>query len=353
MARRQKASAFKRQKKEAARIYKKRPSGTRLAGTFSYPATPSHATYRRFGRRRVSLPWALSMLKSRDPVMRRLASEAVATAKPSLLAKYLDEAKMGEIIRDAPGPAGNAIFRLLEKRTDREKWQNKKGHKLAGDFALEGKRGRKLLLAKRMPALATPFTKALFERARAMNNISRRLQRQFPESFVGIVVRGSTAKGYMTPFKGSGTKPSDIDSVVICYDTGAREAFVKMAGEKGIELDKGHCFINPDLVMPREKPYVFHFLFNGIFFGNRARLGALQERAFNEMPSAEWNEMRGMLMDKESVVEAGMEKAFRRFGITDPNEQRRYITAIAYRVPPPYNEMKALMEKRASRRPKN
>lgn len=77
-------------------------------------------------------------------------------------------------------------------------------------------------MATRKPLFATPETKDLIEKIRKLERISERLKKEFGDDFVGIIIFGSTAKGYRL-------EESDIDWGIIAKNEKVPERFREIA----------------------------------------------------------------------------------------------------------------------------
>jgi len=214
--------------------------------------------------------------------------------------------------------------------------------------ALGRKKARRRLLASRKSFASSAFLKTLLGKTRRLRKISETLEREFGEKFVGIVVVGSFVKGSFGPL-------SDLDYAVISYSPRAGEKFLELAGEHfghqdmilptkpetgwEHEVDSEHNVVDPKKANHPVRRSVF---FSGIFFGNRERLSEAQRIVFQNTSKKKWEEMRTVLRNRE----LDLKKAFERLGTTSKSEQANALKAAALRIPPTYNEMKAIIPKR-------
>ncbi|MCX6802705.1 MAG: nucleotidyltransferase domain-containing protein [Candidatus Diapherotrites archaeon] len=275
-----------------------------------------------------AIPELKGLLESKNLFINNAAGLALFEIYSKMGADGWEEIRKMQKGEGYPIVPGGALLmqEAIEKREGITGRQKKVRERL--ELFPEGKE-RKLLLAAREPAYATPQARALLRRTALINQIAGQLEAKYGRAFIGIVVFGSASKGY---FK----NVSDLDFAVIAKDEAVAEEFTQIAGQyEWLRPCMSH-FVNPG-GKQNQAP-----LFAGIFFGNRKRLQNAQKKAFSSRTPEQWDITRAKIAKDET----NLLKAFDRFGIKSPKEQRRYIAAAAMRVPPPYNEMKALMESR-------
>lgn len=330
MAKRQSRSTkYAKQASTAAQQVKDaKKAGIRIRHANIWLKSPEHAFYRTLGRRRVPLKAALAALISENPAMRSAAMSVLSTTSQSFLEKQIPQALKS--FKPEERERINLELMFVKEKMAAAEGVEKSKPKQTNAPRHEANR---YLLTRRRPYVATPFLKGLFEKARELKAIDLQLRKKFGQSYVGMVVRGSMAKGYFAP-------ESDIDVVFIGTTPKIEIKAHKLCKTHGIRLDAGTRFINPEAVMPRERHIILEKIFAGIFFGDIRALRSLQMKVFRGMSRSEWELLRSTIMNKEV---ANLEKAFERFGITDPAEKRRIIASIGYRLPPSYEEMKKLV----------
>ncbi|MFH1235059.1 MAG: nucleotidyltransferase domain-containing protein [Candidatus Diapherotrites archaeon] len=194
------------------------------------------------------------------------------------------------------------------------------------------KKGKKDLLLRRNPAFAAPDLPRLLSTARHLGSFSGKLRQEFGPGFVGIILIGSASKGYFA-------KESDIDCVVVSDREEAAKRLKQLADDAKIGKT-GPIWLNTTIVDKEPNTETAHFLFQGLFFGDRARLKKLQRIAFERLGKDGWENARDLMLRNETLLH----QAFERLGITRPDEQRRAIAYATLRVAPPYEEMKKIME---------
>ncbi|MEM4598753.1 MAG: hypothetical protein QW400_03635 [Candidatus Diapherotrites archaeon] len=312
----------------AQQVKDAKKAGIRVTHANIWHKSPEHAFYRALGRRRVPLKVALAALISENPAMRSAAMSVLSTTSQSFLAKHIPQALKSFNPEDRKRINLELMF-VKEKMAATQEVEKSKPKQTKAPNS----DANRYLLTRLRPYVATPFLKGLFEKARELKAIDLQLRKKFGRSYVGMIVRGSMAKGYFAP-------ESDIDVIFIGTNPKIEMKAIKLCKVHGIRLDAGTRFINPEAVMPRERHIILEKIFAGIFFGDIKALRSLQTKVFKGMSKSEWELLRGTIMNKEI---ANLEKAFERFGITDPAEKRRIIASIGYRLPPSYEEMKKLL----------
>ncbi|MCX8189864.1 MAG: hypothetical protein N3F05_01395 [Candidatus Diapherotrites archaeon] len=303
-------------------------AGIRIGYANIWNKSQDAAFYRALGRRRLPLKIALAALIGTNPALRSAAISALSTKSQSFLMKHVPKA-LESFAPEQRARIQSELAFVSESITSKEHIEM--GKIKAQD--LPEHQTKKYLLTRRKPYLATPFIKSFFEKANKLKAINNQLKLKFGRGYVGMIVRGSMAKGYFVP-------QSDIDVVFIGTAPRLEMKALQLCRKYGLKLDAATRLINPKAVMPRERPIILEKIFSGIFFGDKKALKSLQMKIFRGMSKDEWELLRSTIFNKEA---ANFEKAFERFGIRDPNEKRRIIVAIGYRLPPKYEEMKKLL----------
>ena len=186
---------------------------------------------------------------------------------------------------------------------------------------------RMWLLGSRKPLFATPATRELVERLAAVQKISRALKKEFGKKFVGVLVVGSTAKGYFKP-------ASDLDYVVVTSDKKAADRFEEIGRGNGIKLCASYD-VDPTF---ERSPSMKH-LFKGVFFGDRKKLAEAQRRFVQQASGDAWSEV----IQYVKYHEGDLEKAVKRFGVPSGEREKLRLAAWLLRVPPPLGEMRKIM----------
>jgi len=245
------------------------------------------------------LPYLKEMTKDSDRNVRMDAINAIASAG-KLGLPYLQE-----MAKDPDMAVREAVTNAMQEIT-----------------------GKRFLLSSRAPFAATAYLPEILKRAKTFDEISSKMKRKFGAGFTGIVVFGSMAKGYANP-------ESDVDYAVIASNPVAASAFKDFCKNKGLPLCIDH-YVNPKEYNTSNAAPLFY----GLFFGDRKALRRAQRSTFSRMNEEQWNTVRSRILENE----AQLTKAFERFGITSKKEQQRLKAAAALRVPPPYKEMKQLLD---------
>jgi hypothetical protein len=203
-----------------------------------------------------------------------------------------------------------------------------------------GMSGYQFLVTKK-PLFATGSKEALtlrLERIAAAAEILRKREK----GFIGIVVNGSTEKGYMLP-------TSDLDIALVGHNIGQQlfkglEEFLKASvcahGSRLLEVDEDEV-ARGDV----QEISVISSLFQGLFFGDRETLARVQQKTFSELDHETWDRLRGQMF----VTQANIEKAVGRLDIKDKSLEtfkKAKRIAVLNRVPPPYEETKKILERR-------
>jgi len=203
-------------------------------------------------------------------------------------------------------------------------------------------------ITTRKPLFATPYKNILAQRLEGIN-LAAKLLGFIDASSVGFIVNGSMAKGYMGP-------KSDIDlALVHRHETEpvaliktllkelANRCLGKLTGAEVCKQGIKSVAVNRDnVVMDFEDR---SRLFGGLFCGDSVELTEIQYATLLGMTDSEWDRLRIAIYRNEI---ANIPKARARFyptsTVSDVKKAMRLI--ILNRVPPPYEETKALLEKR-------
>jgi len=234
---------------------------------------------------------------------------------------------------------GEEALRILENLTQDSDWKVRRSARLSISMIKGG--GYKHLISTQKPLFATPETEALIERIKILEKIVERLKNKFGDRFIGLVVFGSTAKGYFT-------KESDFDGAIIATDKSVLEEFEKMGKAESINFDIVYYVeVNPEneilkcVIIGEEGELLTdeNVLFCGIFLGDRGKLKEIQKRAIQRMTPERWDNIREEIM----MEETNLEKLGERFKIPEEEMERLRLATIILRVPPSYNETKKLL----------
>ncbi|VVB51098.1 HEAT repeats [uncultured archaeon] len=144
-----------------------------------------------------------------------------------------------------------------------------------------------LLIGLGEPALASPFLRETEGRLQALADISARLTEEFGSGYVGVVIVGSTEKGYMTP-------QSDLDCAIIAENLQVKKEFVELAEAREIHP----CIrlnLPPDTLSGDNR----NFLFTGMFFGNREKLAEMQKKTLDSLTPEDWDTLRKTMINRD------------------------------------------------------
>ncbi|MFH0791853.1 MAG: nucleotidyltransferase domain-containing protein [bacterium] len=217
---------------------------------------------------------------------------------------------------------------------------------------LIGHNASSYLMSTKKPLFATSNPAELIERLSRVEHIADAvsgilsiinfLTRKHKQSF-GIIINGSTAKGYMSP-------ESDLDLTIIGNDPATLktgEAMIrKFAGAKiceaGIKIIDTNNFLGG---LDRVRSYR---LFSGLYFGDTNLLIRAQADLFSALDEQQWDDLRiSMKFYEELNIDRALKRNLKGSGYGDLSDLKKVITLN--RVPPPYQETKALIEKRMKR----
>ncbi|MEM4663144.1 MAG: hypothetical protein QXM75_03930 [Candidatus Diapherotrites archaeon] len=312
----------------ASQLLEAKKAGIHIKYCYAWPKNPKASIYRALGRKNFPLKMALSLLLSQDAALRYIVSSILTCLDQSFLKKHVPKAlsmfppEQRLLIRKqlALVPLKKEVFEKLEASET----------KIYPKILTE----RRYLLTRKKPYVATPYAHYLFAIANKLSGIDWFLRKEFPGSYIGAVVRGSMAKGYLHDF-------SDIDVVFIGTDPAIEKIAINLCKSARIPLDESPHFLDITKISPNERPYLLAYLFTGIFFGEKATLQRIQRDIFLSMSKEEWELLR---KEVARIEIASMEKAFARFGIKSPAEKRRIIASVGQRVPPEYEEMRKILK---------
>lgn len=194
------------------------------------------------------------------------------------------------------------------------------------------------LFTSKKPLFATPETKELAEKINRVEEIVKKLKQRYKNNFIGIVISGSTAKGYST-------KESDIDYRIIAKNEKITKYFKKLAEQQQLKL----CDIQkkPYIDVDKKNQIILsqEILFHGIFFGDQQQLHQLQKKFLESINEKEWDEIR------ERIRDAGvfLIKAKERYNLTSEKleEIKQFISLL--RVPPILKEMLEIIQRRTQK----
>lgn len=198
----------------------------------------------------------------------------------------------------------------------------------------EDQKGYSSLLATRKPLFATPDTKFLLDRLNDIQLFYNQLREELGNEFIGIVIHGSTSKGYVS-------STSDIDCCIIGRTQEAAFHARKLIRHYFPESCVGYIEVRED----GETEGDLRSLYSGLFFGNASTLRNIQKATFDSLDEGRWEKIRRKIFLAESYIEkAGERLNIKKKGMT----KIRQISALL-RVPPPYEETKRILERRAGK----
>lgn len=200
----------------------------------------------------------------------------------------------------------------------------------------------KWLLGSRKPIFGTNFPREAAERLvkvkKVFNSIKKSEKEGEHESswykhhgLDGVVVVGSTTKGYVTP-------GSDLDFMLLTKNEDVIQEFRKQLESNRIvpcELSKQY---QGDVEADRYLDSVAH-LFTGVYIGDREALYRHQRTAISTITVEEWEEIRLRIAVNETLDE----KAKSRLGLTQQELRKINAATLITRVPPPLEEAKKVV----------
>jgi len=151
-------------------------------------------------------------------------------------------------------------------------------------------KGYHWLLATQKPLFATPYTPELAKRITELTEVEKKLRKKVGERLVGIVVFGSTAKGYFREL-------SDVDYTVVAEDYQVVKEFEKIA-EPLLTLCEGQ-WVGP---VEGEISGYTNTLFSGLFFGNKKKLLEYQKKFLEQTDDKKWDLIRKIIMIGETDI---------------------------------------------------
>jgi len=266
---------------------------------------------------------------SQRPV-RSAAAQIIASLGQDAVPLVMKLAKGSFITRETSEEAlkqmGDAALPLLRNLTSDPE---PKIHQMAARILLRMRYDKKAIfdyaVGLEEPALSSPYLKEAQQRLADLSDISQQLAREYKESYAGLIVLGSTEKGYFIP-------ESDLDFAVMGKSSGIRTRFIMLAEKKLIPVDEeSGYFLQAGEVTGKNA----HFLFSGMFFGDRGRLREMQRQVLGRMKSEEWDELRTVVIREEMLMDK-----LSRFNFT-PDEIRKVerLRTVLY-APPEFETMK-------------
>jgi len=180
------------------------------------------------------------------------------------------------------------------------------------------------------PLFATSETDLVVDKIRKIEDVARLLKAKFGDRFVGITVFGSIAKGYMNDL-------SDLDYAIVAEDETILKEFQKHAKSLNLCIEhysevKDSNYLQGDIAP----------LFYGLFFGDHERLSRIQLTTLEKTSDEEWDKIRMNIF----INETNIDKAKKRFGLSDEEERKIKETAALLRVPPTRSESIRVLKKR-------
>ena len=179
--------------------------------------------------------------------------------------------------------------------------------------------------------MATEKKEQLIKKFDSLKEITEKLQKQYEKDFIGIVILGSTSKGYSE-------KDSDIDYALITTKNNIEnkfffDSFKKLSEEHSLKLDNDYAksendnfYLNPQV------------LFEGLFFGNYKKFHELQKTIFQKINEIEWDKIRKKILEREKLSQKAKERHFLGYKQEEIEKMDQIISLR--RMPPSYNEMR-------------
>jgi predicted nucleotidyltransferase len=210
------------------------------------------------------------------------------------------------------------------------------------------------LLSTKKPLFATPEIEQLIDKIKKIEKIVKELQEEFGDDFIGIIILGSTAKGYSK-------KESDIEYSIVALEHNMfqiRNRFKELALEYKLNIETYfdlQVYLNKDIFNEeRFGAGVNNFmeseiisgniscLFQGLFFGDFKKLAEIQKKLIKLLTPEKWDETRREIF----LEETELKKAQLRYNLSEEEFLKIQQVIALLRIPPSYDEMVKLLEKR-------
>ena len=191
-------------------------------------------------------------------------------------------------------------------------------------------KGYQWLLATQKPLFATPFTPELAKRITELTEVEKKLRKKVGKKLVGIVVFGSTAKGYLSSL-------SDVDYTVVAEDYKVVKEFKKLA-EPLFTLCHEQ-WVGP---VKGEISGYTNALFNGLFFGDRKKLLEYQKNFLEQTDDKKWDLIRKIIMTGETDIL----KTKRILGLEEKEFNKTREAIALLRTPPMRKKALEIIEER-------
>ncbi|VVB68342.1 Uncharacterised protein [Candidatus Norongarragalina meridionalis] len=184
--------------------------------------------------------------------------------------------------------------------------------------------------------LAAGDMEVLGERLGKIREITKQLQKEFGKNFTGVLVFGSTSKGYVRD-------GSDLDYRIL-GSPAARRRFLQLAETKSLlpyseENKYDHC-------RGWKKIGGAYALFTGLFFGDRGKLLQMQRNAVSRLDQNKWEGIAEQVGDRETNIG----DAFTRIDVPAFAEERIRNAIRLNRAPPTLAEVKLILKRQANAR---
>lgn len=185
------------------------------------------------------------------------------------------------------------------------------------------------LLGSQKALFATPYTEELVKGLKEVQEINQRLKKKFGDKFIGLVVYGSSAKGYF--------ENSDIDSTFIAKEGIVYDILDFIANglpeRRLVEFHEQLAIDSNNEVMDLfgESAGLFH----GIFFGDRKKLVLLQKTLLEKTSENDWDKLREKILDRETE---NFDKLAERFGLSQEETEKIKLITMLTRTPPTRDE---------------
>lgn len=154
------------------------------------------------------------------------------------------------------------------------------------------------IVGYREPIYATPALAEADKRMKSLVEVSQQLREEFP-NVVGLVVFGSTEKGYMR-------EKRDVDCMLVGenVDKDVKERLSELIVEQGLTPDIFGVYADVSKIAEGVIDNA-HALFSGLFFGDREKLRGIQKECLKNITVDQWDNIRRDIIHVSTKISQG------------------------------------------------